>query len=291
MLVDTHGHINFAAFQNDAAKVLEQSLAQDIFVIMPGTKYETSRRAVELAATYERGVYAAVGLHPIHLSEKRRVDVLEVQSERVEEKSWMTFETKAEEFDYPVFKELAQNEKTVAIGEVGLDYYYRPKGKARLEAFKEKQKEVLRAQINLALEAHLPVIFHCRVAHDDLLDMLEQEYSDSMPRGVIHSYTGNLEQTKRFLELGFSFGFNGLIFKQVQGLNPQEVISFLPLERIVLETDSPYLKPPQAKGERNEPLNVRYVADEIARIKNISLKDIASATTKNAKTLFRLNQV
>jgi TatD DNase family protein len=291
MFIDTHGHLNFNAFKEDSAEVIQRTLALGMQVIMPGTQYTTSQKAVELAQ--QQDLYAAVGLHPIHLAEKRKVDVLEVQSQETTEQPWMLFETRAEEFHYQQYKELAQNKKTVAIGEVGLDYYYKPKGKARFEAFKEKQKEVLRQQINLALELNLPVIFHCRVAHNDLLSLLKEEYANNMPKGVIHSYTGDIEQTKQFLELGFFFGFNGLILKQVAGLNPQEIISFLPLERIVLETDSPYLIPPLAvagtvPATRNEPLFVKYVAEEIARIKSISVQEVAKTTTQNAQSLFGL---
>lgn len=283
MLIDTHGHVNFNAFKDDAHEVLKRALDLDIWVVMPGTQYSTSKRAVEMASQYTEGVYAAVGLHPIHLGEKRRVDVQEVQSQEGEAEPWMTFETRSEEFDYKRYKELAQHDKVVAIGEVGLDYYYESKNKTKREEGREKQRHALREQMKLAQELNLPVIFHCRKAHDDLLLLIDGWNG----WGVVHCYTGTAEQAQRFMKKGLYIGFNGLILKQVPALpKPEEVIAAISLERIVLETDSPYLAPPQAQEERNEPMNVRYVAEEIARIKGISLEEVFSVTTQNAKTLF-----
>ena len=149
MFIDTHGHVNFNAFQEDAEEVLKRTLDDDIWVVMPGSQYSTSRRAVEIAEKYDeslpanrRGVYAAVGLHPIHVGEQRRVDVKETQSslDLVRDKeSWEEFTTHSEEFDYEQYKELAKSKKVVAIGEIGLDYYYFPKSKTRREEIKQKQ--------------------------------------------------------------------------------------------------------------------------------------------------------
>ena len=174
----------------------------------------------------------------------------------------------------------------MAIGEVGLDYYYFPKSKAKREEIKKKQKEVLQKQMDLADVLDLPVILHCRSAHEDLLEFLGKQ---QRIRGVVHCYTGTVEQVQKFIELGLYIGFNGLIFKDVPALpDPKEVIASIPLERIVLETDSPYLVPPAAGQERNEPSFVRYVAEEIARIKNVSLEEVARITTENAQALFAL---
>jgi len=287
MLIDTHSHVNFAAFKNDADAILKRTLAGDVWVIMPGTQYATSKRAAEMAEQYQEGVYAAIGLHPIHLSEKRKVDVLEVQSENTKEEEWMIFETHEEEFLYEKYKELGQNKKVVAIGECGLDYYYEPKSKEKRQAQRLKQKSALAQQIKLAKELNLPIIFHCRKAHEDLIEFLKPH--QGKVRGVVHCYTGDLKQAEKFYNLGLSFGFNGLIFKDVPALpNPKEIIGALPLERIVLETDSPYLLPPQAGSKRNEPLFVKYVAEEIAKIKGISVEEVASTTTQNAKSLFSI---
>lgn len=293
MLIDTHAHVNFNAFKDDGADVLKRTTEGNVQVIMPGTQYSTSKRAVELADRYGEGVYAAVGIHPIHLGEQRKVDVQEVQSSldfaRDKEPGWMVFETREEEFDYEKYKALAQNKKTVAIGEVGLDYYYEPKSKEKREASRMKQKNTLLLQLKLAEELSLPVILHCRKAHDDLIEFLSQKsiVNGQRLRGVVHCYTGTLAQAEKFYTMGLYFGFNGLIFKNVPALpDPKEIIANIPLNRILLETDSPYLIPPMAGTERNEPLFVKYVAEEIARIKGVSIEDVASVTTQNAKSLF-----
>lgn len=295
MLIDTHGHLNFNAFKDDGAEVLKRTLENDMWVIMPGSQYSTSKRAVEIAGKYEQGVYAAIGLHPIHIGEQRKVDVLEVQSQDPPsggaEQPWETFETRSEEFDYEKYKELAKSKKVVAIGEVGLDYYYFPKSKTRREEVREKQKDALQQQMNLADEFNLPVILHCRVAHEDLLEFLKLRVMDYKLQGVVHSYTGTIEQAKRFMDFGLYLGFNGLILKNVPALpNPEDVIDSIPLERIVLETDSPYLTPPQAGSERNEPLFLKYVAEEVARIKKVSVEEVANQTAENAKKLFTLTR-
>lgn len=304
MLIDTHGHVNFSAFKNDAGEVLKRTLAGDTWIVMPGTQFATSKKAIELAEKHEEGVYAAIGLHPIHLSEKRHIDELELQSktpapletERPGRPEFLTgFETQAEEFLYEKYKELGQSKKVVAIGECGLDYYYEPRSKEKRQAQRLKQKSALAQQVKLARELNLPIIFHCRKAHDDLIEFLQSHKGKI--RGVVHCYTGDLKQAEKFYELGLAFGFNGLIFKDVPALpNPKEIIAALPLERIVLETDSPYLAVPAevltkagaAFVERNEPLFVQYVAEEIARIKGISVDEVASITTANAKSLFNL---
>ena len=287
MIIDTHGHISFNAFKQDADKVLERTLKEGTWVIMPGTQFSTSKRAIEIAEQYQEGVYAAIGLHPIHLAEKRRVDMQEVQSENIKEEEWMTFGTKEEECSYEKYKELGQSKKVVAIGECGLDYYYEPKSKEKRQAERLKQKSALAQQVKLAQELDLPIIFHCRKAHEDLLEFLKSHQRKI--RGVIHCYTGDLKQAEQFYNLGLYFGFNGLIFKDVAALpNPKDIIASIPLERIVLETDSPYLVPPEAKAERNEPLFIKYVAEEVARIKGVSIDEVASVTTGNAKSLFSL---
>lgn len=302
MLIDTHSHVNFNAFRDDSQEVLKRALENDTWVIMPGSQYSTSQRAVEIAEHFENGVFAAVGIHPIHL-EQREVDVMEVQSGMSKEQPWMTFETRAEGFDYEKYKQLALSEprrggasrRVVAIGEVGLDYYYEPKGKEKRETQRRKQKSALALQVKLAQELDLPVIFHCRKAHDDLIEFLSPHKGKI--QGVAHSYTGDLKQAEKLYELGLYFGFNGLIFKNVPALpDPKAVISALPLERIVVETDSPYLavlaevltKAGAVPVTRNEPLFVKYVAQEIARIKNISFEKVAEITTQNALTLFHL---
>lgn len=273
MTIDTHAHLNFNAYKDDADEVIRRSLDNDIWMINVGSTYKTSKRAIEIAKRYEKGVYAAIGLHPIHLAEgifKTKVDTEEI-----------SFKTQAEEFDYSKYKELAQSEKVVAIGEVGLDYYYRPKSKTKLEEFKQKQRETLLKQIDLAKELGLPVIFHCRMANEELIEILDR-YKGQL-KGVIHCFFGTWQQAEKYLGMGFYLGFNGIIFK----LNLDEIIEKVPLDRILIETDCPYLTPPPITG-RNEPIYVRNVIEKIAKIRKLSYEEILEASAKNAKKLFNI---
>ncbi|MDD5145651.1 MAG: TatD family hydrolase [Candidatus Pacebacteria bacterium] len=272
MLIDTHAHVNFNAFKDDVDEVTRRTLNNDAWMINVGSQYDTSKRAIGLSQKYPEGVYASVGLHPIHLAGgifKTKIDTEEIE-----------FKTREENFDYNKYKGLAKSEKVVAIGEIGLDYYYKPKTKIRLDLFKNLQKEILLKQIDLAKELNLPIIFHCRMAHDDLIQILENIKGIF---GVIHCFTGNLEEAKKYLEMGFYLGLNGIIFK----LNLDEVIKNTPLDKILVETDCPYLTPPPMAG-RNEPLYVKYVVEKIANLKNLSIEEITKITTQNAKKLFKI---
>jgi TatD DNase family protein len=277
MLIDTHAHLNFYAFKDDVDEVVRRSLENNTWIINIGSQYTTSKRAVEIAERYSQGVYAAVGLHPIHLADgifKTKIDKEEIE-----------FETREENFDYEIYKALAQNSKVVAIGEIGLDYYYRPKTKTKLNQFKDLQRTVLCKQLELAKELKLPIIFHCRMAHQDLFEVLKSEIrsTKSEINGVIHCFTGTWEDARKYLKMGFYLGFNGIIFR----LNLDDIIKKTPLDKVLIETDCPYLTPSQVSG-RNEPLYVKYVAQRIAELKGESFEKVADITTNNAKQLFNL---
>ena len=287
MPIDTHAHVNFSAYKDDSDEVIRRSLAENVWLINVGSQYSTSKRAVEMAERYEKGVYAAVGLHPIHLE----TGLVKIKNDKEE----IQFPTIEEHFDCEQYKKLSQSPKVVAIGEIGLDYYWKPKTKSKLGLFKEKQAAVLFQQMDLAGELDLPVIFHCRMAHDDLLQILDYKLKDPdyKLRGAIHCFTGNWGQAQKYIEMGFYFGLNGIIFK----MNLDDVIKKIPLEKILLETDCPYLTPllpaeALAKAGpmegRNEPIYVKYIAEKIAKIKNLSYEEIASITTQNAKNLFKI---
>jgi len=272
MLFDTHAHVNFNAYKNDSPEVIKRSLDAGVFMINVGSQYSTSKRAVEMAEKHEEGVYAAVGLHPMHLE----TGLVKIKGDPDE----VLFETTEEDFDYIRYKALAQNNKVVAVGEIGLDYYWRPKTKARQELFKEKQRVILEKQIDFAQELNLPIIFHCRMAHNELIEILEKRIG---VRGTVHCFTGIWEQAQKYLEMGFYLGVNGIIFK----MDIKETIEKAPLDRILLETDCPYLTPSPMEG-RNEPIYIKYVAEEVAKIKKLNYEEIAEATTQNAKKLFKI---
>jgi TatD DNase family protein len=279
MIIDTHTHLNFNAFKEDFDDVIKACLNNDIWIINVGTKYETSERAVWLANKYPEGVFAIIGLHPIHLE----TGLVKIKNDDEE----ITIKTKEQDFDYEKYKILAQDKKVVAIGEIGLDYYWKPKTKKRLEEFKAKQKDVFLKQINLAKNLNLPIMIHCRMAYNDLIDILSS-FPKGEIRGVVHCFTGNLEHAKKIIDLGFYIGLNGIIFKKIQGVNFEEIIKFIPVEKILLETDAPYLTPPDQKESRNTPLNIKYIAQQIAKIKKISYKDLIGITTQSARKLFSI---
>ena len=278
MLVDTHGHLNFNAYKDDSKEALERALSAGISLIMPGSQYSTSKRAVELAEKWnDSRVWAAVGLHPIHI-EKRKVDKNEV-GEHIE------YETYAEKFDREKYQEFAKSDKVVAIGEVGLDYWYRPKDKSKRAPYENKQAEALKEQMNFALDMELPLILHCRIAHKNLIKILrDHPHTEKFDiPGVVHSYTGSAKQFKEFEAMGYYIGVNGLIFKLDL---VRDAVKAAPLERIVLETDAPYLNPPQVEEERNEPANLKYIAEKIAEIKGVPFEEVEKQTTENAQRVF-----
>ncbi|MCP6718485.1 MAG: TatD family hydrolase [Patescibacteria group bacterium] len=276
MLIDTHAHLNFSAFNKDRDKIIKKCLDNNVWVVNVGTNLITSKQVVELALKYEKGIYASIGLHPINLE----TGLVKIKADINERKSI------EKEFDYEKYKKLAQNEKVVAIGEIGLDYYWRPKTKVKKELFKQKQKDLLLEQLKLAKELDLPVIFHCRMANHDLFNILS-DHSDLRPKkAVAHSFVGSVDDIRRHIDLGYYIGFNGIIFKNIEGIDFKEIIKATPSERILIETDCPYLVPPQAQTKRNEPIFVKYIAQEIAKIKSISFEKVKEAITKNAKTLF-----
>ena len=269
MYIDTHTHVNFNAFKDDADEVIRRSLEAGVFMINVGSQYSTSKRAVEMAEKYD-GVYAAVGLHPIHisltpaLSQKERGIVRE-----------------DEEFNYKKYLEIAKNPKVVAIGEMGLDHYHIEEG-SDIEEVKNKQKEVFLVGIKLANAVQKPMIIHCREAYDNLLEILRNNPVDK--KGVIHCFVGNLKTAKEFIGLGYKIGLNGII---TYSDSYNKLIKEISLDDILLETDCPYLTPqPLSKNERNEPANVKYVAKKISYLKEASMKEVKNTTALNTKEVF-----
>lgn len=290
MLIDTHAHVNFNAFKDDGDEVIRRALDNNIRIINVGSQYSTSKRAVEYTDKYPGGVYAAVGLHPMHL-ETVRVDLLEESG----------FESRREDFEFSKYKELAEKQNVVAIGEIGLDYYHINKESVELKIerreknenkssdkiikeIEDRQKEIFIEQLRLAIEVDKPVIIHCRDAHTDMLDILIQAKKQSSGlRGVMHCFGGTLEQARQYVELGFLISFTGLItFVRAW----DEVIQNIDLNKIMVETDCPYLTPVPFRGRRNEPLYVEYVARKVAEIKKIDFEIVANQTTRNALDLF-----
>jgi len=217
-------------------------------------------------------------LHPINLD----TGLIKIKADDLENKQL------EREFDCQKYKKLTSSGEVVAIGEIGLDYYWRPKTTKKKKLFKQKQKDLLLEQLKLAKELNLPIIFHCRVAHDDLIEILKSKIQNLKLKGVVHGFVGTSEQLQKYLDLGLYIGFNGIIFKNIKGINFEENIRKTPSDKILIETDCPYLTPPQKENQRNEPFYVKYIAVKIAKIKNLSFKEITKITTENAKKLFRI---
>lgn len=275
-LVDTHAHVNLNAFSGDADEVLHRAFDNGVMVINVGTRKETSEQAVKLLDKYPEKLYAAVGLHPSHTFDDYH-DPHELSKAHG-----------IEQFDYESYKRLALNERVVGIGECGLDYYRLPE--EGVDSIKAEQKRVFELQLQLAVELDKALIIHCRPskgttdAYDDLLAILKEK---TMPRFEIHSFTGTLEVAKKFVALGAYIGLNGIITFDKSG-GSERVVKGLPLEAIILETDSPYLTPAAFRGQRNEPVYVQEVAKKIAEWKNAPIESVAETTSANAKKLFNL---
>ena len=246
-LFDTHAHYDDEAFDADRDAVLT---AFDGLVIDPGCTLESSRAAVELAARHPH-VYAAVGIHPENCGDyvPEHLDAL---------------------------RRLARQPKVVAIGEIGLDYYWAENPPRQF------QQQVFRAQLALALELALPVIVHDREAHGDSLAIVK-EFSGL--RGVFHCYSGSAEMARELLDSGWYLGFDGPVtYKNAR--KALEVAEMAPADRILIETDSPYLSPVPMRGKRNDSRNVVYIAEKLAQIKGMTTEEMAELTMANGKRLF-----
>lgn len=261
-MIDTHCHLNFNAFKEDWRQVLKRSFDNGITTMINiGSNYKTSERAINIAKEFPN-CYAAIGLHPIHLQN--------------------------EEFVVEKYVSLIQKNKELvkAIGETGLDYFHQPFDQ-------EKQKEVFLKHLELAKEFNLPVILHCRGEINDPLNAYHHlsslvSHLSFTPSGVLHCFSANWQIAQKFLDLGFYIGFTGIITFNNCGQDLLEVVAKTPLEKILIETDSPYLAPEPYRGQRCEPWYVKFTAQKIAKIKKITLEKVIEQTTKNAKGLFKI---
>ena len=254
MLIDTHCHLNFDEFENDREEIIGRCLDKNIWIINVGADYETSKKAAEIAEKYEKEVYSSIALHPHNVTK--------------------------EKFDYKKYKDLAKSVKVVAIGECGLDYAFCEND----EKIQKLQQEVFIEHLKLAKELNKPVIIHSRRLFPEILKLITQD-SKLKTRGVLHCYMSRWSYAEEYLKLGFYISFTGLI---TYARDYDKVIKNTPLERILVETDAPYLTPEPHRGKKNIPDYVELVAKKIAEIKKIPFSKVASQTTKNAKELFDL---
>lgn len=272
--IDIHTHVNFAAYDLDRDEVIKRSLDAGVGMINVGTQKDTSLQAVELARAYKEGVYAIVGVHPIH-SDTSFHDQKELGEGNKE------FTSRGEAFDFAYYRDLARDPKVVGIGECGLDYY-------RLSPDSEKkQKENFEQQIALANETGKPLMLHVRSgsgrsAYREAAQILR---TTSKVRGNFHFFAGSVEEAKEVLELGFMVSFTGVLtFTH----DYDEVVRYVPLDRIMAETDAPYVTPVPHRGKRNEPLYVKEVVSAIARIKGVGEEAVREQILSNTKAFFGL---
>lgn len=248
---DTHAHLYDKAFDRDRDEVLTRTLKAVDYVVIPSEDYETSQKAVRLAETYGP-VYGAVGIHP-HETKYASEEILQK------------------------IGDLAQLPKVKAIGEIGLDYHF-------FYSDKETQQKWFARQIELSRDLDLPFLIHDREAHGDTLSILKKHRNSRM-RGIMHCFSGSVETAEELMKLGFYISFAGpLVFPNSRRL--KEAAREIPLDRLLIETDSPYLTPPPHRGERNEPANVIYVAEEIARLKGIPVETVVEETRKNGLSIY-----
>ena len=255
MLFDSHAHLNDARFDEDREALIQKLQEEHVdLVLNPGADIETSISSVELANKYDF-IYAAVGVHP-H-------DVKDLDDTAID-----------------TLRKLAtENEKVVAIGEIGLDYYYD-------NSPREVQKEWFKKQIELANELKLPIIIHDRDAHQDTFEIIKNTKSPEIGC-VLHCYSGNVELAKEYVKMGCYISIPGTVtFKNNK--KTREVAKEIPLEYLLIETDSPYMAPEPHRGTRNDSRNVKYIAEKIANVKEMSLEDIAKITYKNAMKIFEI---
>lgn len=264
MFIDSHAHLEYPDFEEDLDMVIRRAKSSGVVkIINVGTTIENIKKGLLLEKRFKGIVYPTAGLHPHDIDDE------------------ISFKKQLEELE-----SLVKTEKFYAIGECGLDYSRILEG-SKKERFKyeaRRQKELFLAQLLIAQKNKLPVVIHSRMAEKDTCKILSSN-SFSKLRGVIHCYTGTKEFVEKVLEFGFYVGFTGIItFPKAVGL--REVVKMVPIERILVETDCPFIAPVPYRGQRNEPAYVVEVAKKIAEIKGMNLEEVASVTTKNTEELF-----
>lgn len=254
MFIDTHVHLNADQYDEDLQEVIDRALENNVTkMIVIGFDRKTIERAMDLTEKYDF-IYAVVGWHP--------VDAIDCTPEDLQ---WI--------------EELAAHPKVVGIGETGLDYYWD-------KSPKEVQQEVFRKQIQLAKKVQLPIIIHNREATEDVLRILKEEKAEEVG-GVMHCFSGSVETARESIDMNFMISLGGPVtFKNAK--KPKEVAELIPIEHLMIETDAPYLAPHPYRGKRNEPSYVPLVAEEIARLKGLTIEEVGEKTTKNAEQFFKL---
>ena len=264
-LVDTHTHIYDHQFSLDRNETVQRALDAGVkMMLLPNVDASTIAPMLELHEQYPDCTRVMMGLQPEEVKEDYK-DVLSQMEKELGEAS-------------PAFRVSQSRVQYVGVGEVGLDFYWD-------STFEKQQLDAFETQLDWAKQLHLPLSIHCRNAFDKMVRILERKQDGGL-RGIMHCFTGTEEESKVYLELGFHLGLGGVITYKNCGV--KDYLPNLPLERIVLETDAPYLAPVPCRGKRNEPAFLVYTAQKIAEIRQISLEEVAEATSANVQALFQL---
>jgi TatD DNase family protein len=260
MLIDSHAHIDLPNFDKDREQVFARARQGGVRVVVNiGLDLESSRASLEMARQYD-DVFSTVGFHPHEASELK-------------------------DDDLKVLAEMAKDEKVVAVGEIGLDFY-------RNLSPRKSQEEAFRKQLDLAVELGLPVVVHCRQAHKEVFNILSGWVRATLSagrlrRGVIHCFSGDIELAQRYIEIGFYISLAGSVTYPSAGELVQ-VAREIPLDRLLLETDAPFLAPQAYRGKRNEPAYIALIAEKVAQVREVPREVVAGAAAKNTISLFRL---
>ena len=275
-LFDNHAHYNDEKFNEDRDEIIKKIYKSGVTKFMcAGYSLESSKKALEIAENYDF-IYTTAGISPNDIPGNIQDDDLEGKSEQ-EIQELFTKSIQIVDNELQEIENLAKNKKVVAIGEIGLDYYWNKNNK-------EIQKQVFIKQIELANKLNMPIVIHTREAIMDTMDILKNVKPTIKP-GVFHCCPLNVELVKEALKLGFYISFAGPVtFKNSK--NAREIVEMVPFDKILIETDSPYLAPEPVRGIRNDSRNVRYIAEKIAEFKNVDVEYVANASYKNAVKVF-----
>jgi len=255
-LIDTHTHLYLPEFDNDRHAVVEKAIAEGVnLMLLPNIDSQSITGMLSLCKTFPGHCFPMIGLHPTSVREGYQEEL-------------KTIET------------FLQNKQFIAIGEIGIDLYWD-------KTFVREQVMAFSYQIDLARKFSLPIVIHCRESFDEIMEIIREKYDGQPYSGVFHSFPGDAAQAKQVIEFGFKIGINGVVtFKNSK---QKGVVSEIPLEHILLETDSPYLTPAPYRGKRNESSYIIHIAQQIADIKNVPVAEVAGITTTNSKLLFKLD--
>ena len=311
--IDCHAHVNFPNYDADRAEVIARAHAEGVAMINVGTTLDASRDIVALAEKYESGVYSIVGMHPLHVKYSKNVadDLSSADQETVDtgaDDAYSTSKTEikvtsdrevpahyshdyTEHFDEVEFEKLIAHPKTVAVGECGIDIFKLPPeldNDADKAELLKLQEIVFRKQIQLAVKYDKPIMIHARESYGKILEILDDEFRvhGALLRGNAHFFAGTIEEAQAFLDRGFTVSFTGVITFAKQY---EELVRYVPLEKMLSETDCPFVAPVPHRGKRNEPVFVLEVVKKIAEIKGLDVEEVRKVLLENAKRQFRLD--